>query len=89
MTYATLEQRLEAREAVAHPGKFEGEPPIVPILWAIAMDGFADSEDGPYFQIGRWIVWEGDTGFVYASRFASADDAAEGLAMVSEDGSAD
>ena len=31
---------------ITQPGKFEGEPVFAPYYWGIAMEGFADSDDG-------------------------------------------
>ena len=81
MTYATLEQRQEAREMVAHSGKFEGESPIVPIIHDIVMNGFADAEadDGDiasYSLVGRWILMHDDQGFVRGRRYDSRETAA-------------
>jgi hypothetical protein len=39
------EYRIEAG-AIRNPGKFELQPLWVPALWSIALDGFADSDDG-------------------------------------------
>lgn len=74
----TLDQRREAREAVAHPGKFEGEPAIVPLLWGVVLDGGADEEcddsDGStYCLIGRWVLLGDSQGFVHGKRHDSAD----------------
>jgi hypothetical protein len=82
MTYASLEQRREARETVSHHGKFEGESPITPILWEMVLDSCADEEDGnscdgPMYaaRIGRWIVSESTSGFVSSSRYATVQEA--------------
>ena len=75
MSYATLEQRREAREAVRRPGKFESESPMVPILWDIVLDGFADRHDGSIARVGRWLVWQTEVGFVYGRRMASVEEA--------------
>lgn len=37
---------VDSRGVIRSPGKFEGEPLWVPALWEIALDGFADSDDG-------------------------------------------
>lgn len=81
MTYATIEQRREAREAVSHPGKFEGESPMVPILAEIVMSGCADeecddSDSASYALVGRWIVLFDEQGSVRGQRFESRDEAA-------------
>ena len=75
MAYATLEQRREARETVARPGKFEHESPMVPILWDLCLDGFeddsaGDATDGIGFmaRIGRWILFLDTDGFVTGRR---------------------
>jgi len=39
------EYRIEAG-VIRNPGKFELQPLWVPALWNIAMEGFADSDDG-------------------------------------------
>ena len=86
MTYATLEQRQEAREMVAHFGKFEGESPMTPILYDMAQDGVADdydcTEDGTcYDRIGRWIIWNDSQGFIYSRKFATIAEATDALYM--------
>ena len=61
----TLEMRREAREAVAHPGKFEGEAAIVPLLWELCLDGCSDEQGGDVeaagfaYRIGRWVLLTG------------------------------
>lgn len=34
---------------ITQPGKFEGEPIFAPHYWSIALEGFADSDDGKVF----------------------------------------
>ena len=83
MTYATLEARRDARDAVSHPGKFEGQNPMVPILDAISLDGgeddyanlCGDSYVNYYSRIGKWIVHTDDAGFVSGTRFDTLNDA--------------
>lgn len=36
----------ESREAVRHPGKFEGCAPYVPYFWSVYLEGCADRDDG-------------------------------------------
>ncbi len=31
---------------ITNPGKFEGQPIFVPLLWNMALDGFADRDTG-------------------------------------------
>ena len=75
MTYATLERRREAREAVEGPGKFEGEPAITAILYAISLDGGADEIAGDVETIGycerfgRYVLMTDSQGFVVSRRF--------------------
>lgn len=41
----------EVRDGIIRtPGTFEGEPFWLPVLWELAMEGFADSDDGTRFQ---------------------------------------
>ena len=74
--YGTLDARREARESVAHPGKFEGESPMVPILWDMVLDSCEDESEGDATEgigfmarIGRWILFLGTDGFVSGTRF--------------------
>ena len=39
----------DANGRITQPGKFEGEPIFVPYYWDVAMNGFADSDDGKVF----------------------------------------
>jgi len=34
---------------IVSPGKFEGEPIFAPYFWQIALEGFADSDNGKVF----------------------------------------
>lgn len=36
-------------ERILAPGKFEGAPVFAPYFWGIAMEGFADNDDGKVF----------------------------------------
>lgn len=36
----------DASGRITSPGKFEGEPLFAPVFWGIALDGFADGDDG-------------------------------------------
>lgn len=36
----------DANGRITQPGKFEGEPIFAPYFWGIALDGFADSDNG-------------------------------------------
>lgn len=81
-----LERRREAREQVHSPGKFEGEPAIVPILWDLILEGRADSENDcscgcgtPLARVGRWILWESDQGFVWSLRYPTRERAQASL----------
>lgn len=81
MAYATLEQRRDARETVSHPGKFEGESPMTPILYDISIDGGADEyagdcqTSGLAERIGKWIMFTTTDGFVSARRFSTVAEA--------------
>jgi len=79
--YATLEQRRDAREAVESLGKFEGESPMVPILYSLVSDGFADESvpygDSVYDRVGRWILWTTSQGFVTGARYDTQAEAAK------------
>lgn len=81
--------RDKARELVARAGKFEGERPIVPILWDLVVDGSADEEiyaiDTLFARVGRWVVWENGMGFVQAIRRRSAPEASEFLEALTAD----
>lgn len=35
---------------ITQPGKFEGEPTFAPFYWNLAMEGFADSDNGEVFK---------------------------------------
>ena len=92
MTYASITQRREAREAVSHPGKFEGESPITPILYEMALDGECDEEtgdscDGPAYvwRIGRYLLEESTYGFVSSRAFDSVEEAHERFARFEEE----
>jgi len=41
--------RHDQNGRITQPGKFEGEPIFAPYFWAIAMEGFADRDDGKVF----------------------------------------
>ena len=90
--YATLQQRRDAREAVSHPGKFESEDAMVPILYAITMDGFEDDyadfgTDGyvdHYARVGRWILHTSDSGFVSGTRFDHVRDAEDEITRLAD-----
>lgn len=81
--YGMQEQRREAREAVRHRGMFEGESPMVPILYDIILNGFDDgmAVDGEesYTRVGRWILWESSQGFVHGVRYPTREQAADML----------
>jgi len=34
---------------ITQPGKFEGEPIFAPYFWNLALEGFADADDGKVF----------------------------------------
>ncbi len=63
--------RTEARELVARPGKFEGESPMVPLLWECFMLGGADDDNGELVRLGRWTLRETDQGFVIGQKHPS------------------
>lgn len=75
--------REQARADVARPGKFEGEHPMVPILWDVFLMGGADEDDGELVRIGRWTLRENDQGFVIGARHPTVADAE---AVMSRDG---
>ena len=78
----------EARDAVRHPGKFEGEAAYVPYYWDRSLDGGSDEDLGSLqgFRLdeadydvwpeleGRDWLWlqESGDGFVYESSCSSA-----------------
>lgn len=37
-------------ERITAPGKFEGEPVFAPYFWSLALEGFADSDNGTIFR---------------------------------------
>lgn len=76
----SLDCRREARDAVRHMGKFEGESPLTPILWQMYLDGATDEDCGHIIRIGRWTLTQDDQGFVYGMRHATADDAEDFVA---------
>jgi hypothetical protein len=90
MRYATLEARRDARYDVSHPGKFELEDAMVPILYAMRMDGSydeecgSDDEGGTTFRIGKWIVFESDQGFVYGTKFPTSSAASNEFSSLEE-----
>ena len=76
----TLQDRInDAREASAHPGKYEGEPAIVPMLHALALDGCADEEGGDVeaagyaYRLARWVLVEDSQGFVTGRQFRTVE----------------
>ena len=77
--YATLEQRREARAAVASPGRFEGEAPIAVIINAIVMDGLVDDvaygQDWTEYRVGRYTLLHDSQGFIGVTRHATTDKA--------------
>jgi len=77
--YGNLHARRDARDRVSGPGKFEGESSMAPILWDMVLSGFADSECAcdvsPLARVGKWTLRESESGFVYAIRHESADEA--------------
>lgn len=77
MAYGTLEQRREARDAVAHPGRFEGESPMAVIIDDIVMDGFHDDvafgQDWSEYRVGRYTLLADSSGFIGVTRHASPD----------------
>lgn len=40
---------VDANGVIRSPGKFEGEPIFAPHLWQVALEGFADSDNGRVF----------------------------------------
>ena len=40
---------VESRDACRRPGKFEGCAPYVAFYWDVAMQGFADRDDGEVY----------------------------------------
>lgn len=43
------EYAVDENGRITTPGKFEGESIFAPHLWSLAMDGFADEDDGEFF----------------------------------------
>lgn len=43
---ALVEKAERSREASKHPGKFESTAPYAQYFWEMAMEGFADRDDG-------------------------------------------
>lgn len=37
-------------ERITQPGKFEGEPVFAPYFWGLALEGFADDDNGKVFS---------------------------------------
>lgn len=37
-------------DRIVSPGKFEGEPVFAPVLWDLALQGFADGDDGSTYR---------------------------------------
>ena len=89
----TMLERRDARETVAHPGKFEREHPMVPILYGIVMNGFADDTEsvGPhiYDLVGRWILWYDSQGFVSGIRYDTRDAAQAAMDAIHEEAQED
>jgi hypothetical protein len=58
----TLGERNNAREAVQHPGKFEREHPMVPLLYGVVLEGGADETQ----SLREWGPSDGagDDGYV-------------------------
>jgi hypothetical protein len=48
MTAAEIRKEYthDANGRITQPGKFEGEPIFAPYFWNIALEGFADSDNG-------------------------------------------
>jgi hypothetical protein len=44
------EYAIDENGRIKTPGKFEGESIFVPHLWSLAMDGFADEDDGEFYM---------------------------------------
>jgi len=89
----TMEQRREARDAVRHPGRFEGQSPMVPLLYDLSLNGIEDDwdsfgEDGYvdyWYQLGRWTVHVNDQGFISGVRHKSREDASAEMEAVRAD----
>lgn len=74
-------ERDELEDLVSRPGRFEGEPPFVPYFWDLAMNGFANYDNGEVFRfiieaedIENWVdldtydwieLYTDNNGFVY------------------------
>ena len=89
--YGTLEQRRDARETVEHPGKFERESPMVPILWDLILDGGMDEDAGDATEgigyaarVGRWIISLSTDGFVTGCRYRTLDEAEREFANIAD-----
>jgi hypothetical protein len=86
----TLAERNDAREAVQHPGKFEREHPMVPILYDKVLEGVADDtqsfgDDGfvdCYDLVGRWVLHSSDSGFITGARFDTTAKAIEAMGKI-------
>lgn len=75
-----LQDRInETRELAASPGKYEGEPAIVPMLHELALNGCADDEGGDVeaagyaYRLGRWVLVEDSRGFVTGRQFRTLE----------------
>ena len=84
----TLQDRIdEARDAVAHPGRLEGEQPIAFFVDAIVSDSGADDwcACGTLSRVGRYTHQISDAGFVYVMRHTDAEEAQAVLDDCDED----
>lgn len=68
-----LEARRNAREEVAHPGKFEGQGPMTVILYMAVMDeSWSDAsysnETNWMERVGKYLLCGDDHGFVWSVR---------------------
>lgn len=50
MTRSDIEKYYDVKDGrIVSPGKFEGEPVFAPHFWDVAMNGFADGDNGDTF----------------------------------------
>lgn len=45
-----MDYECDSANRITNPGKFEGEPIFAPHFWSVALEGFADSDDGNVYR---------------------------------------